>query len=218
MPESGTEVPVGTIPTNTNNDLSAIVVALLKGVLYKEDDGLLWNSLIKLRPRVCDYVTVLNLELFLDEAEGYAFLRSRLEDGDGEKSTAPRLVARRSLSFPVSLILALLRKKLAEFDAGGGDTRLILSRTEIIDLVRVFLPDGSNEVKLVSQIDTHINKIVDLGFLRRLKSQSTKREDTFDVCRILKSFVDAQWLSDFDQRLAQYQSHAGSARGEAANE
>jgi len=33
----------------------------------------------------------------------------------------PRLVQRRALSFPVSLLLALLRKKLAEFDAGGGE-------------------------------------------------------------------------------------------------
>jgi hypothetical protein len=214
--ESETEVVMTS--TVRTPDLSAVVVVLLKGVLYKEDDSTLWNSLLKLRPKVCDYIAVLNLDLFLDEAEGYAFLRSRPDDEDGEKSTAPRLVARRSLSFPVSLILSLLRKKLAEFDASGGDTRLILSRTEIIDLVRVFLPDGSNEVKLVSQIDTHINKIVDLGFLRRLKSQSTKREDTFDVCRILKSFVDAQWLSDFDQRLAQYQSHISGTPTEAANE
>ena len=66
-------------------------------------------------------------------------------------------------------LLALLRKKLAEFDAGGGDTRLVLSRDEIVELVRVFLPDSSNEARLIDQIETHINKVVDLGFLRRLK-------------------------------------------------
>lgn len=42
--------------------------------------------------------------------------------------------ARRPLSFAVSLLLALLRKKLAEFDAAGGDTRLILSREQVIEL------------------------------------------------------------------------------------
>ena len=69
--------------------------------------------------RVRDYVTVLGLDLVLDEAEGYAFLRSRPNlDGDPETSL-PRLVARRPLSFPVSLLLALLRKKLAE--ATGGE-------------------------------------------------------------------------------------------------
>jgi hypothetical protein len=62
---------------------------------------------------------VLGLELVLDEAEGYAFLRARPEEEDSDTSASklPRLVARRPLSFPVSLLLALLRKKLAEFDA-----------------------------------------------------------------------------------------------------
>ena len=68
---------------------------------------------------------MLGLELVLDEAEGYAFLRSRPESEDDGNSKLPRLVARRPLSFPVSLLLALLRKKLAEFDAGGGETRLV---------------------------------------------------------------------------------------------
>jgi hypothetical protein len=44
-----------------------------------------------------------------------------------------------------------------------------LSRDEIVELVRVFLPDSSNEAKLIDQIETHLNKIVELGFLRRLK-------------------------------------------------
>lgn len=57
----------------------------------------------------------------------------------------PRLIARRPLSYPVSLMLALLRKRLAEADAGGGDARLVLSREEIAELMRVFLPDGTNE-------------------------------------------------------------------------
>ena len=69
----------------------------------------------------------------------------------------------------MSLLLALLRKKLAEFDAGGGDTRLVLSRDDIVDLVRVFLPDGPNEAKLIDQIETTINKVVELGFLQKLK-------------------------------------------------
>ncbi len=52
----------------------------------------------------------------------------------------PRLIPRRALSFHVSLLLALLRKKLAEFDAQGGDTRLMLTREQIVEMVRVFLP------------------------------------------------------------------------------
>ncbi len=188
-------------------DLPVLVVTLLKGVIYQESDPSLWNTLIKLQARVRDYVAVLGLELILDEAEGYAFLRSKPDDpAEAEQGpNIPRLVARRPLSFPVSMMLALLRKKLAEFDARGGETRLVLSREEIIEMIRVFLPEGSNEVKLVNQVDSSINKIVDLGFLRQMKGQSS-RQDNFEVRRIVKAFVDAQWLSEFDGKLKQYQS------------
>ena len=32
----------------------------------------------------------------------------------------------------------------------------------------------------------------------------------FEVRRILKAFVDAQWLADFDARLAAYQAQLGT--------
>jgi hypothetical protein len=192
---------------SVSSELSAIVVPLLKGVVYQEDNPAAWQALRDLQPRVRDYVAVLGLELVLDEAEGYAFLRSRPEPEDAIGAGIPRLVARRPLSFPVSLLLALLRKKLAEFDASGGDTRLILSRDEVVDLIRVFLPAGSNETRLIDQVDAHLKKIVELGFLRRLRGQA----QIFEVRRILKAFVDAQWLSGLDQRLAEYQAHLASA-------
>ncbi|MDQ3287222.1 MAG: DUF4194 domain-containing protein [Pseudomonadota bacterium] len=187
-------------------DLSALAIHLLKGVMYREGDERLWASLLTLQFRVRDYVAVLGLELVLDEAEGHAFLKGRPDPSDDDPGPRlPRLVARRPLSFPVSLLLALLRRKLAEFDAGGADTRLVLSREEIVELLRVFLPDSSNEAKLVDQIDSHINKAVDLGFLRRLKPSSGAAA-SFEVRRILKAFVDAQWLAMFDARLAAYQA------------
>ncbi|CAH1205861.1 conserved hypothetical protein [Candidatus Nitrotoga sp. BS] len=186
------------------NALSALVITLLKGVIYQEGDASLWNALLSLQARVRDYVTVLGLELVLDESEGYAFLRARLEvEGEGV-AKLPRLVVRRPLTFPVSLLLALLRKKLAEFDASGGDTRLVLTRDQLVELVRVFLPDSSNEAKLIDQIETHLNKIVELGFLRKLKT-GAGQPAAFEVRRIIKAFVDAQWLNDFDTRLSAYQ-------------
>ncbi len=206
----------GMLPANGNerHSLSSIVVPLLKGVMYQENAPDLWNALLDLQAQARDYLAVLGLELILNEAEGYAFLRARPE-GDTEDSVkSPRLVARRPLSFPVSLLLALLRKKLAEFDARGGDTRLVLSRGEIVDLIRIFLPEGSNETRLIDQVDAHIAKAIDLGFLRALRGQ----EGTFEIRRILKAYVDAQWLAEFDQRLAAYRSHLAAERAGAANE
>ena len=41
------------------------------------------------------------------------------------------------------------------------------------------------------------------GILRKLRGG----DDAFEVRRILKAFVDAQWLDTFQQRLADYRAH-----------
>jgi hypothetical protein len=207
-------------PGSPSPDLSPLLIGLLKGVIYRDEatgsKSRRWHDLVTLQHRVRDYVAVLGLTLVLDEAEGYAFLRSVDRDDRDPENPVPRLIARRPLSFPVSLLLALLRKKLAEFDAGGqeGGVRLVLSGDDIVELVRVFLPETSNEVRLIDRVDTDINKIVELGFLRRMKP-TAGQPSVFEVRRILKSFVDAQWLAEFDARLGDYRRQLeGEVEGE----
>jgi hypothetical protein len=183
----------------TEPDLSSAVIMLMKGVVYRDTHDRAWKNLLQLQPHVRDYVEVLGLQVVIDEAEGYAFLRQRPSD-ESEADQVPRLIPRRALSFHVSLLLALLRKKLAEFDAQGGDTRLMLTRDQIAEMLRVFLPATSNEARLIDKIDEHIGKVERLGFLRPAKNA----EQTYEVRRVLKAYIDGQWLADFDVRLAEY--------------
>jgi hypothetical protein len=184
-------------------DLTVVVVHLFKGPLYRDTHESQWASLLRLRNHVGDYVGVLGLQVVVDESEGYAFLRRRPTDPDAEQ--IPRLVVRHSLSFHVSLLLALLRRRLAEFDATSTDARLVLSRDQIVEMLRTFLAASTNEAKLVDKIDTHINKVAELGYLRRLRGG----DDLYEVRRILKAFVDGQWLADFDTRLDEYLAELG---------
>jgi hypothetical protein len=192
-----------------SNALSVVLISLMKGIADRESDPALWQSLTGLQVRVRDYVACLGLELVLDEVEGFAYLRQRPAPEGGPE--VPRLVARRQLGYQVSLMLALLRKKMAEFDATSGDSRLILGRNDIFEMMRLFFPDTANQVKFNDRISANINQVVEMGFLRRLRGA----DDKFEVRRILKAFVDAQWLADFDQRLAAYQSHAASEQAAA---
>jgi len=193
-------------------DLPLAVTQLMKGVVYRETHERAWRHLLQLQPQVRDYLAVLGLQVVVDEAEGYAFCRQRPaeETRDDDTEPLPRLIPRRPLSFHVSLLLALLRKKLAEFDAQGGDTRLMLSRDQIAEAMRVFLPATSNEARLADKLDSYLGKAVDLGFLRPAKNA----EPVYEVRRILKAFVDGQWLADFDSKLAAYAALA--AEQEAA--
>lgn len=203
---------MGSVSTSLRRDeldLPLVITHLMKGVVYADSHEKAWRHLLPLQAQVRDYVGVMGLTVIVDEAEGYAFLRSKPDDEE-EDGKLPRLIPRRALSFHVSLLLALLRKKLAEFDASGAETRLILTRDQLVEMVRMFLPESSNEARLVDQIDTQLAKIVDLGFLRRINGQ----EAAYEVRRILKAFVDGQWLAEFDQRLAEYAAQLSGGEDE----
>jgi hypothetical protein len=58
----------------------------------------------------------------------------------------------------------------------------------------------------MDRVETDINRIGVMGFPRKLHGS----EDRFEVRRLLKSFVDAQWLDEFDRRLAEYKEKAGA--------
>jgi hypothetical protein len=184
--------------------LRQLLVNLFQGVLYREADLALWHQLAQLQGRVADHCTAVGLELILDDAEGYAYLRQR-PARVGEPAM-PRLVQRRALSYPVSLVLVLLRKRLAEFDVSGEAGALVVEREQIAEEMRLFLPDTANEARLLDRLDTHLNKVVELGFLHRVRGQ----ENAYEVRRVLKAFVDAQWLGEFEQRLAEYGAHAAA--------
>ena len=181
-------------------EISAVLVTLFKGVLYQGKRDL-WRHLLDYRSTVSAYVSVLGLEVVIDEAEGYAYLRQgqHPEDTD-EKQTIPRLMVRRALPYVVSLLLMLLRKRLLEADASGDALRVAISRKEIIEMMRVFLQDNANEVKLGKAIDVCIRRLESYGFLRKLQGQ----QEQYEICRIIRAFIDAQWLTDMEQILKEY--------------
>lgn len=187
--------------------LPLVVTHLMKGVVYQDLHPKVWRHLVQLTPQVRDHVAVIGLTLVVDEAEGYAYLRSLPDDELPDDQQVPRLIPRRALSFHVSLLLALLRKRLAEFDAADSGTRCVLTREQIVEMVTVFLPAGGSEARMTDQIDTLLGKVVDLGFLRRVKDQ----DGAYEIRRILKAFVDAQWLSGFQEGLDRYAEQLGHA-------
>jgi hypothetical protein len=190
--------------------LGQLLVTLFQGVLYREHDAALWHRLVELQGRAREHCATIGLELILDEGEGYAYLRQRpVRSGE---EPLPRLVQRRALSYPVSLLLVLLRKQLSEFDATGDGNVLVVQRDDIAERLKLFLPPTANEARLLDRIDAHLNKVVELGFLRRVRGQDKE----FEVRRILKAFVDAQWLGEFEQRLVEYAEHAAAENGEDA--
>lgn len=176
----------------------------MKGVLYQDKQPSLWNALLNLQSSVRDYVTLMNLELYIDETEGYAFLRQQEAlENDENQAALPRLIQRRPLSYSVSLLCLLLRKKLIENDASSGNTRVIITHQQIQDMMSLFLPERANQIKTIEQIETCINKMLDYGFLRRLKND----DPHYEIQRIIKAFINADWLTEIDSKLKTYKDY-----------
>jgi hypothetical protein len=186
-------------PTDLPDPMSPVVIALMKGVVWREDDERRWQQMLTLQSRIRDYVAVIGLRLEVDDSEGYALLRQLPDAGE----ELPRLIPRRPLSYPVSLLLVLLRKKVAEADGGGAERRIVLRQDELVEMLRQFLPDTTNEARLIDQIAVHINKVRDLGFLRPLRG----RDGEYEVVRLVKTFIDAQMLEGL---LTTYLNHAAT--------
>lgn len=194
--------------TEPAKSISPLIISLLRGVISREDNERLWHDLLQSEALLRDYLTTMGLDLVISLDEGFAYLRNR-KTGEGEDEL-PKLIQRRQLSYPVSLILALLRRKLAEHDASSAEARLILDTEDTLNMLSTFLPSGNNEARVMDNLENHLRKIADLGFIRFLAQDTTK----FEVKRILKAFIDAQWLQEFDQRLAEYLNYAISGNND----
>lgn len=178
-------------------NFSRAAITLLKGLVSRGKDEILWQVIVSERAALGDYFKRLGLVLIIDEVDEYAYLRQE------ENTGLPRLVQRYPLSYPVSMLLVELRKALGQMDTASGDNRLVLTLADIMRRMEPFLPVPANEMKYRQNIEHIINQVVQLGFLLKLKD----KEEAYEVRPVLRRFVDAQWLSDFADRLAEYEEH-----------
>ena len=88
----------------------------------------------------------------------------------------------------------------------------MLTHDEIVEMIQLFLHRSTDEAREQHQIDASINRLVGMGFLRQLKD----RKGEWEVRRILKAYVDAETLSDFSAKLAEY-AEAGAADESSAD-
>lgn len=187
------------------NEISHAIVALMKGVLYKDKHPRHWTTLLGSYAAINSHFVYIGLEVFLDEAEGFAFLKQIPNDDDPDP--LPRLIPKRPLGFLTSLICVLLRKRLAEHDASTSEPRLIVTEEDILEMVKAFIPEKTNEAKLHDDIRRNISKVAEMGFLDELKKAE---ETTYEVRRIIKAAFNADALADLDNLLEGYRNYAAA--------
>ncbi len=192
----------------TTHETASAIIRLMQGVVYRESDEQSWGALKADLGAIKDHFATIGIDVVTDDVEGYAYLRTR-EPADGE-DPLPRLVRRRSLTYNVSLLLVLLRGRLMEFETTGAEGKLVLSTEQLVEMLRLFQRETSNEARIVDQAEATIKKAEELGFLRLLRGS----RDEWEVRRILKAYVDAQTLHGFEAQLREYATGTRAQTGD----
>jgi hypothetical protein len=212
---------------------SAVLIKLLQGFVVS-DDKKYWESLLTHQEAIREYYAVLGLQLHLSTDDGYAFLKpgavvsdqeeaefteegEALDDAHAAESQAyvdekslseglPSLVRKSPLSFEVSLLCILLREALEQFDSKvSDDYRLVLHRTDIYDLLKLFYGEKTDETKQMKRFDVLINRVIDLGFLKELRGN----QNSFEVRRVIKALFDAEKLSEIKMQMQSELENSG---------
>ncbi|MPQ99598.1 DUF4194 domain-containing protein [Modestobacter sp. I12A-02628] len=172
-------------------ELSIALAHLLRGPVHAEDVPAVWTSITSLGPQLREHLEVLGMRLVVDDVENYAYLRQLDELPEG----MPRLVRRHALTFTATVLLILLRQQLATAESDGDTPRLIVTTEEMVESMRLYHRDGTSDEKIAYDITALVN----LGYLRRLRGET----DVFEVRRIIKALVTADWIAEFGDRLLQ---------------
>ena len=175
------------------------VVRLLKGPVEVTDTNA-WEDILNYQSEINKYLANIGIELIVKRDEGFAYIKQRVDDED--RTTG--LIPRQQLGFEISVILIILRQMLEEFDSNMDElyaTERFVSADELKERIEIFLPERFNRVKLLSEIDTYINRIVALGYLKLIKRDNV---NTYQIHRIIKEKVTLDKLQEFKDKLQEY--------------
>jgi hypothetical protein len=178
---------------------SKAIVYLLRKTAEKSSP--VWNDILLYQSEIQEYLSVIGLELIVKKDEGFAFVKQVIYDDD----TTMNLVTRRQLGFEVSIVVIVLRQLLEDYDSNPTETQSldrIITTNEIKDEVRLFLPEGYNKVKLEKDLDTYIQRVAELGYLKEVKRNGD--DVRYKIHRIIKEKVTPEDLYFFKKKLDEY--------------
>lgn len=180
-----------------------VVLKLLQNPLFS-DESTAWNMLLSYLTPIQEYFARMGLEVRVSEEDGYAYLHQpTLEDSEGQTITLPRLTRRDRLTYHATLLCVLLREWLDQFESthlDGG--KCTITDEQMRDLLRSFLPARTDERAIQRRTDSAIERLIDLGFLKRMPN--TEKPTYFEVRRILKAKIDAEKLVEIKEKLGRY--------------
>ena len=179
-------------------EADAVKVKLLQGIVYS-DEVATWECLLRYEDELKAYFARIANDVEIDRAEGYAWLKQREPGEQPPANFPPRLFRRFTLSYEVTMLCVLLRERLASFEKDQPDARrLVLNQDDFFAMLAVFLDLSEDEVRRKRKLQSLINQVAELGFLKQIESGSSP---AYEVRRILRAKISLEVLTRIKEEL-----------------
>jgi len=203
---------IDNLENNNSKEWGEVCVKLLMGSLFKDENEELFEKLDLWFKEVNAYFNIIGLKINYSKEQNYAFLEPN-EDEEGNvisNDRLSRLLIKHPLTYETSLVLVILREELDKFEIDDTSSDLfILKESEIAELVEPYYRDTSDKVKYNDLIASQLTIIRNMGLIKQIKSNgatSNISEDrVFIIRNIIRAKVNAAFLKEFKERLAELQ-------------
>ena len=184
---------------NTPVPYAPALIRLLQGVIYSDDRDI-WDLVMRYKMPIAAYFARMGVQIYLNEEDGFTYLtQPDLEDEDGATITLPRLTRRQKLTYSTTLVLVIVRELLNQFDSTNVENnKLRISQEELMRNLRPFYRSREDERSLLKQMNTDINNVIELGFL---KKQDIDGQTHYLVRPILKAHLNSDELARIKSQL-----------------
>lgn len=188
---------------------SSAAVKLLKGVVYHDDQGSTWDTILTNASRLTDYFGRLGLVLIVNEDDGMAWLHQPdSEELPADYESIPKLFHKVALGFEATLLCVVLRDELRRNEEEDlQNDRCVVKQSELLEAWRMFFPEDSDEVRLNDGLAKQLARLEKLKFVRRFE----KTPPSWEVRRILKARLPLDHLKIIRNEL---QAELARRRGE----
>ena len=196
---------------NTVPVWAPVCIKLLQGPVYRTNNNdALWKLLQSWQSDIDAYFAVIGLHVFVENADGYAFLEQK--EYDDEENPLPKLITERPLSLMDSLLCVLFREALDQFDSSQNQSAmLVLKESDIMDRLGTFLTRKKDETALYRKLEASLARLQELSFIRELGTDVQNRiEREFEIRRIIRGKVDSRFLVEFRDRLKDVLEEGGA--------
>lgn len=185
-----------------------VCIKLLQGVIYRTSiTDATWNLLEMWQSEIQKYFETIGVTVFIEKNDGYAFLKQIDESEYADSAVKlPKLIQTRPMTVELSLICVVLREALDQFDVSeDSSSMLVLTQADIRDRLSTFLPDSSDQTKVYRKLDEYMNRIEELGFVKRIEKENFTHENAdekeYEIRRIIRAKIDLDFMTEFKKKL-----------------